>query len=85
MYRASHVIYTIIAISTAWYFNQSLPVFHITDSSYRSPYSSKPIRTWHTGSVIRTREWPNNKCSCHHHCLYYFYYVNWKPNDQWAL
>jgi len=40
MYRASHVIYTIITISTAWYFNQHLPVSHTTDSAYRSPCSS---------------------------------------------
>jgi len=48
MYRASHVIYTIITIDTAWYFNQSLSLSHITGSSYRSPYSSRthPIMTY---------------------------------------
>ena len=34
MYQASHVIYTIEAISTTWYFNHSLPVSHTTGSSY---------------------------------------------------
>jgi len=33
MYQASQVIYPIVAISTACYFNQSLPVSHITGSS----------------------------------------------------
>ena len=41
MYRASHVIYTIITISVVWYFNQSFPVSHTTSSSYRSSYSSR--------------------------------------------
>ena len=40
-YQASHVIYTIVAISTTWYFNQSLPVSHTTGSSYWSPNSSR--------------------------------------------
>ena len=41
MYQASHVIYTIITISTTWYFNQSLSVSHTTGSSYWSPHSSR--------------------------------------------
>jgi len=41
MYQASHVIYTIITINTAWYFNQSLPVSHTTGSSYQSPHSGR--------------------------------------------
>jgi len=41
MYRACHVVYTIIIISIVWYFNQSLSVSHTTDSSYRSPYSKR--------------------------------------------
>jgi len=34
MYQASHVIYAIITIGTAWYFNQLLLVFHTTGSLY---------------------------------------------------
>jgi len=41
MYRACHVIYIIITISTTWYLNQSFSVSHTTDSSYWSPYSSR--------------------------------------------
>jgi len=36
----------------------------------RTPTES--IRTWHTSIIIRTREWPNNKRSWRHHCLYRF-------------
>jgi len=28
-------------MSITWYFNQSLTVSHTTDSSYRTPYSSR--------------------------------------------
>ena len=56
MYLASHVIYTIITISTAWYFNQSfqylIPLAVHTED--RTPV--EPIRTWHTGTMIRMRE-----------------------------
>jgi len=35
--------------------------------------SLEPIRIWHTGTIIRTREWPNSKCSwCHHYCVIKF-------------
>ena len=72
MCRASHVIYTEITISTAWYFNQSLSVSHTTSSSYWTRTLVEPIRTWHTGIIIQTREWPNYKCSYRHYYLYCF-------------
>jgi len=41
-------------------------------SSCRIPTPDKPIRTWHADTIVRTREWPNNKRSWCHYCLYYF-------------
>ena len=70
MYRASHVIY-IITISTVWCFKQSLPVSHTTGSSYRSPHSKRT----HLNMAYRyhdLNEWPNNRRSWRHYCLYYF-------------
>jgi len=41
MYQVNHGIYTIITISTLWYFNQSLPVSHTSKGSYQSPHSGR--------------------------------------------
>jgi len=32
---------------------------------------TEPIRTWHTGIIIWTWEWSNNKYSWCHYCLCY--------------
>jgi len=72
MYRAYRVSYTIITISTTWYSNQSLSVSHTTGSSYRSPCSSRTHPNMATCNIIRTREWPNNRRSQCHYCLYSF-------------
>jgi len=56
MYWASHVIYTIITISTVWYFNQPLPVSHTTGSSYWSLHSSQTHPNMDAGTIIQTRE-----------------------------
>ena len=85
MYQACHLIYIIITISTAWYFNQYLPVSYTIGSSYRSPYSSRSHPNMKYGYHYPNERGPNNKRSCHHHCLYCSCYVNWKPNGQGVL
>ena len=77
--------YIIITISITCYFNQSLSVFHTTDSSYWSSYFSRTHSNMAYEIIIWKRKWSNNNCSCHHHCLYCFYYINWKPNSQGVL
>jgi len=72
MYRVSHVIYTIIAISSAWYFNQPLPVSHTTSSSYRSPHSRWTHPDMAYGYHCSNERRPNNNHSRRHYCLYYF-------------
>jgi len=69
MYRVSQVIYIIITISTARYFNQSLPVSYTTGSSYRSSYSSRTHPKMAYRSLL----------------FIPFYYVNWNLNGQGAL
>ena len=68
MHRSSHVIYTIITIGTAciliYLFQCPLPLAVRTGACI----PAEPIRTWHTGTIIRTREWPNNKCFWCFHC-----------------
>ena len=72
MYRACHVVYMIIIINIAWYFNQSLSVSHTIAVHTRARAPDEPIRIWYMGTIIRTREWPNNRRSWHHYYLYCF-------------
>jgi len=72
MYQACHVIYIIITISTVGILINLFQCPILLAVHIRTHTPAEPIRTWHAGTVIRTREWPNNKHSWCYYCLYNF-------------
>jgi len=57
-------------------YNQYCLIFLSISSSFPIPLTvhtgdrtlAEPIRTWPTGTIIRTRECPNSMCPWRHHC-----------------
>jgi len=81
MCRACHVIYTIIKISTPGILINLLQYLIPLAVHTRAHTLNEPIQTWHTGTMIRTREWTNNKRSRRYYCLCSFIML---IENQWS-
>ena len=76
MYHVRHVIYTIVAISTTWYFNQSLLLEPALQSNPSGHGLRVPLSKRESDQIISVFDVT---------IVYIVYYVNWKPNGQGAL